>query len=232
MTKYGSLAESKGFIVLFPGTTKDFNCWDVASAKSLTHNGGGDSTGLANIVQWALRTYGGDAARVFVTGSSSGCMMTNVMSATYPELFAASSCYSGVAAGCLAGSPGASPISADPRCAAGQIVKTGAEWAAQARAMYPGYAGAYPRVLVWHGTADTFVNYPNMAEQLKQWSAIHGVAFARNVTNTPQSGYTQMVYGDGTKLLGYSAAGVGHTVPVHEDVDLGRQTNEIGRAHV
>jgi acetylxylan esterase len=29
-----------------------------------------------------------------------------------------------------------------------------------------------------------------------------------------------MVYGDGTQLIGYSAVGVGHTVPVHETVDL------------
>jgi acetylxylan esterase len=29
-----------------------------------------------------------------------------------------------------------------------------------------------------------------------------------------------MVYGDGTQLIGYSAVGVGHTVPVHETIDL------------
>jgi acetylxylan esterase len=28
------------------------------------------------------------------------------------------------------------------------------------------------------------------------------------------------VYGDGTQLIGYSAVGVGHTVPVHETIDL------------
>jgi acetylxylan esterase len=46
------------------------------------------------------------------------------------------------------------------------------------------------------------------------------VSFTQNNTNTPQSGYTQMVYGDGTKLIGYSALNVGHTVPVHETADL------------
>jgi acetylxylan esterase len=43
-------------------------------------------------------------------------------------------------------------------------------------------------------------------------------------TNTPQSGYTQTIYGEGTTttamLVGYSAQGVGHTVPVHESMDL------------
>jgi acetylxylan esterase len=52
-------------------------------------------------------------------------------------------------------------------------------------------------------------------ENLKEWSNVQGVSFAKNATNTPDSGYTQMVYGDGKKLVGYSARGVGHTVPVH-----------------
>lgn len=167
-------------------------------------------------------------------------MMTNVMMASkcssasfrvfkfhannvrtaYPDLFAAASCYSGVPAGCLAGSPGSSPSSADSTCANGKRIKTGAEWAAQAKAMYPGYNGTYPRFATWHGTADNLVTYPTFGEQLKQWSTLHGVSFTKNNTNTPQSGYTQMVYGDGTKLLGYSAQGVGHIVPVHPDDDL------------
>ena len=74
--------------------------------------------------------------------------------------------------------------------------------------------------LSWHGTADTFVNYPNLAEALKEWSNVHGVSFTGNQTNTPQSGYTKMVYGDGSKLVGYSAAGVGHVVPSHEADDM------------
>ncbi|OLN95984.1 Feruloyl esterase B [Colletotrichum chlorophyti] len=218
---YISLSDQKRtFVVIYPSSTRDFNCWDVASARSLTRDGGGDSTGLANMIRYAIDRYAADRRRVFVTGSSSGCMMSNVLSATYPDLFAAVSCYSGVAAGCLAGSPGSSPISADPRCANGQVIKSGAEWAAQVRGMYPGYNGGYPRIQTFHGTADSLVRYPNLAEQLKEWSTIHGVSFTRNVSNTPLGGYTQMIYGDGTKLVGYSAQGVGHTVPVQRDQDL------------
>ena len=55
---------------------------------------------------------------------------------------------------------------------------------------------------------------------MKQWSGVQGVSFARNETNTPETGYTRIVYGDGSKLVGYEARGVGHTVPVHEEVDL------------
>ena len=72
----------------------------------------------------------------------------------------------------------------------------------------------------WHGTIDTTLYYPNLGQELLEWSNVLGVSFNYNLTNTPQSEYTEMVYGDGTQLIGYSAVGVGHTVPVHETVDL------------
>lgn len=83
-TQYASLADTHGFIVLFPsapgpGTT----CWDVHSTGTLTHNSGGDSLGLANFVRYALSTYNGDAGKVFATGTSSGAMMTNVLAGIY-----------------------------------------------------------------------------------------------------------------------------------------------------
>lgn len=220
MTKYTSLADTHGFIAIFPSSTHDGNCWDVASSKSLTHEGGGDSNGLANMLRYTISKYNVDPAKVFVTGTSSGGMMTNVMSVVYPDLVSAGSVYSGVAAGCLAGSPGSSPQSANPDCANGKIIKSAEQWVAQVKAMYPNYSGTYPRVQVWHGTADTLVTYPNLGEEIKEWSGLHSVTFTRNNTNTPQSGYTQIVYGDGTKFTAYSAVGVGHTVPVHEGVDL------------
>jgi acetylxylan esterase len=172
------------------------------------------------MIKWTTQKYNADTTKIFSTGSSSGCMMTNVVMATYPDVFAAGTCYSGVAAGCAAGSPGASPISADPKCANGQVIKTSAQWVAQVKAMYPGYSGKYPRMMTYHGTADSLVKIPNLGEQLKEWSGLHNVAFSKNVTNSPQNGYTRIVYGDGTKVVGVSAQNVGHTVPVHEDEDL------------
>lgn len=217
---YNPFAEEKGFLVIYPSTTKEYNCWDVATNKSLLHEGGGDSQSLANMIRYTLTRFKADPAKIYSTGTSSGCMMTNIMAATYPDLISATSCYSGVAAGCFAGSPGYSPITSDPRCASGQIVWTPSEWAQIARDMYPGWTGGYPRMLIWHGKADTFVSYLNLKEMLKQWGELLGQGFARNVTDTPLPGYTKMVYGDGTSLLAYSAEGVGHTVPVRPGGDL------------
>ena len=73
---------------------------------------------------------------------------------------------------------------------------------------------------LWHGTADTVIRYQDLVEQAKEWSAVHDVSFTRNVTNSPTNGYTQMIYGDGTQVVVYSAAGVGHYVPTNEQVVL------------
>lgn len=220
MTDYVSLAEKHGFIAIYPTTTKDSHCWDVNSKASLTHGGGGDSNGLVNMVQYTINKYNANPKQVFVTGSSSGCMMTNILAATYPDVFAAATCYSGVPAGCLAGAPGSSPFSSDPKCAAGEIVHTGEQWADMVHGMYPGYNGTYPRFATFHGTADSIVKYANLAEQIKEWSTIFDVSLTKSNTNNPEQGYTQMVYGDGSKFVAYSAQGVGHTVPVHSDLDL------------
>lgn len=61
-------------------------------------------------------------------------------------------------------------------------------------------------------------------EQMKEWSNVLGLTTSKQVTNNPQSGYTQTIYGEGTsataKLVGYSAQGVGHSVPQHPDMDV------------
>jgi len=59
---------------------------------------------------------------------------------------------------------------------------------------------------------------------MKQWSDVLGLTTKKDTPNTPQSGYTQTIYGEGdaktAQLVGYSASGVGHSVPIHEAVDM------------
>ncbi|KAL1634818.1 hypothetical protein SLS58_010501 [Diplodia intermedia] len=73
---YATLAERYGFVVIYPSSPHDGSCWDVSSQATLTHNGGGDSNSIANMVTYAIDKYGADASKVFVTGSGSGAMMT------------------------------------------------------------------------------------------------------------------------------------------------------------
>lgn len=73
---------------------------------------------------------------------------------------------------------------------------------------------------LWHGTEDDTLDYQNFPEALKQWSNVFGFSETAENENTPEQGYTEMVYGDSNQLVGYSAAGVGHTVPEHENMVL------------
>jgi acetylxylan esterase len=147
-------------------------------------------------------------------------MMTNVLAATYPEMFAAGIVYSGVAAGCFMSSSGG--VDAwNSSCAQGTSRATAAKWGQVALDMYPGYNGTRPRMQIYHGSADGTLLPPNYNETIKQWCGVFGYnenAPATTQANTPQSGYTKYTFGD--HLQGIYAQGVGHTVPIRGADDM------------
>jgi len=73
---YKTTAEQYGFIVIYPNSPHSGGCWDVSSKATLTHEGGGDSQTIAQMVRWTITEYKADTSKVFVTGTSSGAMMT------------------------------------------------------------------------------------------------------------------------------------------------------------
>ncbi|KAK3381054.1 Alpha/Beta hydrolase protein [Podospora didyma] len=205
-------ADKLGFILIFPQTPN--TCWDCSSSKSLKHNGGGDTQGMVNMVKYTLEKYAGDASRVFVTGSSSGGMATNALIATYPDVFAAGASFSGAPAFACWNGAGL-PTGTDPGCQTNKK-PTGQKWGELAVSAYPTFNGTRPAMQIWHGTTDNVVTYGYLADQLAQWSNVLGIPFSKNETGDPETAYTKMVYGDGTRLVGYSVQGVGHIVPFHE----------------
>lgn len=54
-------ADQYGFVMIFPQTSN--NCWDVGSTASLTHNGGGDTQAIAEMVTYAITKHSADANR-------------------------------------------------------------------------------------------------------------------------------------------------------------------------
>lgn len=195
------------------------NCWDVQNAGSLTHGGGGDAGGIVSMVQHALAAHSGDADRVYAMGGSSGAMMTNVLAGSYPDVFEAGAAFSGVAFACAAGAPTFTPLAANQTCAQG-LRHTPEEWGAFVENAFPGYEGRRTRMQIFHGLADTLVRPQCAYEALKQWSYVLDVPLEKNVTGVPSAAYTQMIYGDGTKLQGYFGEGVGHIAPVNEELLL------------
>ncbi|KAH9903815.1 Alpha/Beta hydrolase protein [Xylariomycetidae sp. FL2044] len=218
-TPYATLAEQYGFIVIYPESPYSGTCWDVSSPAALTHDGGADSNSIANMVTYTIDTYGADASRVFVTGSSSGAMMTNVLAATYPEMFQAAVVYSGVPAGCFY----TGTVNGwNSTCSSGSIDESPDYWAAVALAMYPGYEGARPRMRIHHGSADTTLYPQNYNETIDQWTGVFGYDTAAApeavYANDPASPYTRYVYGENVE--GVYGTGVTHNIQIFGDADM------------
>lgn len=212
---YVTAADQYGYIVVFPEATRSGQCFDVYSPQALTRGGGSDPVGIMSMVSYTQQKYNVDPSRIFVTGASSGAMMTNVMAAEYPDVFKAGVAFMGVPATCFA--TGSSTNTWNSQCSGGQITKTAQQWGDAARAMDPGYSGSYPRMQLWHGTADTTLNYVNFGEEIKQWTNLNGVSQTPVLTDSPQSGWTRTRYGNsGTMppVEGISISGVGHALPM------------------
>jgi len=179
-------ADKYGFIMIFPqnhlpGTTR--NCWDVGSKASLTHDGGGDTQAIAQMVKYTLSKYNANPDRVYATGTSSGAMMTEALLAVYPDVFKGGSEFSGVPAGCWADQYASSNQWSGP-CAGGTDTMSAQAWGDLARGMDPGYTGHRPRVQLWHGTADPTINYANQTEAIKQWTNVLGLSTNPTTTTT------------------------------------------------
>ncbi|SDI97174.1 esterase, PHB depolymerase family [Lentzea albidocapillata subsp. violacea] len=209
---YVTAADRNGYVIVYPEATRDGHCFDVSTQNALRRNGGSDSTGIMSMVSYARQRYNVDPQRIVVSGISSGAMMTNVLAAQYPDVFSAGAAFAGVPAGCFATTDGSMWNS---QCSGGTLLKTPQQWGDQARAMYPGYTGRYPRMQLWHGTADTTLAYPNFGEALDQWTNVHGVSRTPTTTDQPQPNWTRTRYGTGTPAVveGISAQGTGHDVP-------------------
>jgi len=213
-TEFAALADRFGFIVIYPSATRSGACFDVSSPGALTHNGNSDPVGIVSMVRWVQQNRAGDPNRVYVTGASSGAMMTNVLLGDYPDVFKAGSAFMGVPDTCFATSD---PSMWNNACANGQVIKTAQQWGDAARGSFPGFTGTRPRMQLWHGTADTTLFFQNFGEEIKQWTNVLGVSQTPVSTDSPQSGWTHARYGNTSTqppVEAYSIQGVGHSLPM------------------
>ncbi|HWA75481.1 MAG TPA: PHB depolymerase family esterase [Polyangiaceae bacterium] len=160
-------ADKYGFIMILPAQTHSGGCWDVSSKKTQTHDGGGDTHAIAQMVKYAISQYKANANRVYSTGDSSGGMMTQLLMAVYPDIFKAGSAFAGVPAGC------SNVFDGSGLC--GLPAQTAQQWGDRVRAMYPGYTGHRPRLQLVHGDADTTITFKNQAEAIKEWTNVLGL---------------------------------------------------------
>ncbi|MFG2459789.1 PHB depolymerase family esterase [Streptomyces sp. NPDC048523] len=211
-TEWAQLADTYGFVVIYPSVTRSSKCFDVSSPQALRRGGGSDPVGIKSMIDWTVNTYSADTGRIYATGISSGAMMTNVLLGDYPDVFAAGAAFSGVPFGCFATTDGSEWNSA---CSGGTVTHTPQQWGDLVRAAYPGYTGTRPRMQVWHGTEDDVLRYPNFGEEIKEWTNVLGVSQTPAATDSPVSGWTRTRYGatgDRAPVEAISLQGVGHNL--------------------
>src|SRR5579863_8737885 len=75
-----SAADQYGFIIVVPQSDpSSLRCWTTDSTQVWTRDKGGDSNAIKQMVVYALSKYQANADRVYVTGCSSGAMMTELL---------------------------------------------------------------------------------------------------------------------------------------------------------
>jgi esterase, PHB depolymerase family len=213
-TPYADVADTVGFIVIYPSATRSSKCFDVATPQALERDGGSDPVALRAMVNYVQTNYNVDNSRIYVTGVSSGAMMTNLMLALYPDVFAAGAAFAGVPYACFATGDSQEWSNA---CATGAVLNTPQAWGDLVRNANPSYNGPWPRVQLWHGTNDEVLDYNNFEEAVEQWTNVHGLALTPFDTTDQGNGVTLTRYGvtnDEALIEAYSMDGVSHNLPV------------------
>lgn len=159
LTHFDQLAESKDAIVVFPDKsnfTDSTSCWNWYKPDHM-QRGSGEPALIAGLTADVMRRYSVDPNRVYVGGLSAGGAMASVMSATYPDVFAAA----GIGSGC--------EYAATAACAGYRGIDPD-DAGKQAYAAMGDQRRVVP-VVVFQGDKDTTVPEANAEQVVRQWQA-------------------------------------------------------------
>jgi feruloyl esterase len=208
---WSTLADRYGFVLLLPQqvpANNPNNCFNWFLPED-TRRDSGEALSIRQMIGAVIAAHGIDRGRVFVTGLSAGGGMTSVMLATYPELFAGGAIIAGLPYGAASNVNEALESMFVPRA------RSAREWGDLVRAASR-HRGPWPRVSVWHGTADTVVRPDNAEEIVKQWTDVHDLEPAPSYTATvdgyPRRGWRGRDGRDVIEL--YTIPGMAHGVPL------------------
>ena len=212
-TGWSTLADRHGFVVIYPEQQPRNNAKRCFSwfLPGDTTRGQGEAASIRQMIERATEEYGVDRRRVYVTGLSAGGAMASVMLATYPEVFAGGAIIAGLPYGCATNVQEAfeamlneSEHSRSARALGDQVRAASA------------YRGPWPRISVWHGSADPIVKPSNGESIIRQWISVHGL----NEHPSHEERYAthnRRVWNDasGNALVeAVTISGMGHGVPL------------------
>ncbi|MEO8760250.1 MAG: PHB depolymerase family esterase [Bacteroidia bacterium] len=210
---WNTLADRHKFFVVYPeqnsanNSSSCFN-WFLTGDQSRNQ---GEAGSIKQMVDYMKVHYNIDTTQIFATGLSAGACMTTVMLACYPDVFKAGAV--------MAGAPykAASNSTQALNIVYGTDTNTPIAWGDSVRNEFS-YAGAYPKVAVFQGSADPVVNVANENEIMKQWTNVHGADQTADATVTSFNGnpyVTKNTYNDnsGNEVVEtYTLSGMGHAI--------------------
>ena len=208
---WSTLARHYGFALLLPQQQSANNangCFNWFNRDDIAR-GQGEALSIRQMVARMVRDYDIDPRRIFITGLSAGGAMSSVMLATYPEVFAAGAIIAGLPFG----------VAASVREALGAMRGFGPRSAPELGDLVRGasrHRGHFPRVSVWHGTADRTVHPNNAGQVVKQWLDVHQLPEAP-MAETVVDGHPRQVWwnADGDTIVeSYTIADMAHGTPL------------------
>jgi poly(hydroxyalkanoate) depolymerase family esterase len=208
---WSTLAKQYGFALLMPEQQRSNNAngcfnWFIPEDTARDH---GEACSIRQMVARMVGDYGIDKRRVFITGLSAGGAMTSVMLATYPDVFAGGAVIAGlpfgVATNVRQALSGMFQSPSHPAGELGDLVRNASE-----------HKGPWPKLSVWHGSADRTVNPANADEIVKQWLDVHGLPQAA-MSEGIVDGHPRQVWwnGDGETIIeSYTITDMAHGTPL------------------
>jgi poly(hydroxyalkanoate) depolymerase family esterase len=208
---WSTLAKHYGFALLMPEQQSSNNantCFNWFNPEDITRDSG-EAGSIRQMIARMVDDVGIDPHRIFVTGLSAGGAMTSVMLATYPEIFAAGAIIAGlpfgVATNVREALSGMFQSPARPAAELGDLVRNASD-----------HKGPWPKLSVWHGSADRTVNPANADEIVKQWLDVHQLP-AAPMSEADVDGYPRQVWwnADGETIVeSYTITDMAHGTPV------------------
>jgi poly(hydroxyalkanoate) depolymerase family esterase len=210
-TGWSDLADRLGFILIFPEqqpANNPKNCFSWFLPAD-TARDSGEALSIRQMIAKAVETFGVDRNRMFVTGLSAGGAMTSVMLATYPEVFAGGAIIAGLPYGSASSVQEAFEAMFNDRAPSSRALGDCVRGASNHR-------GPWPKISVWHGTADTVVRPSNADHIIRQWLDVQRLP--ERFSGEEQIGrYARRIWKDpsgNTRLEAYSIGGMAHGVPL------------------
>jgi poly(hydroxyalkanoate) depolymerase family esterase len=208
---WSALADVHGFALLYPeqqAANNPNSCFSWFVPEDSTRDRG-ELLSVRQMIDRMVGEHDLDRRRIHVTGLSAGGAMANALLAGYPELFAAGAIIAGLPYGAArnVGEAFGSMFQGGERSPQelGDLVRSASS-----------HAGPWPRIAVWHGTADRTVVHSNARQIALQWANVHRLPDAPEEVAAGQ-GYRRFTWKDAqgrAQVEEHAIEGMAHGTPL------------------